>query len=190
MRHTRKIGVAPMGRSYGATGDLPMVAAAQGSQACHMDVVAARGGHRALRRGRASLPGQIYHVTTTTRDREPIFDLPEAAFPAAACFHAPGLLGDASLLWVLMPDHAHWLPRLGERDGLAGVVCRLKSASARSTNAALGRSGAVWARAFHDHALRCDEDLLALARYIVANPVRAGLVRRVGDYPFWNAIWL
>ena len=82
------------------------------------------------------------------------------------------------------------LAALGERDGLAGVVCRLKSASARSTNAALGRSGAVWARAFHDHALRCDEDLLALARYIVANPVRAGLVRRVGDYPFWNAIWL
>ena len=180
-----------MGRSYGATGDLPMVAAAQGSQACHMDVVAARGGHRALRRGRASVPGQIYHVTTTTRDREPIFDLPEAAFAAAACLHAPGGLGDASLLcWVLMPDHAHWLLRLGERDGLAGVVCRIKSASARSTNAALGRSGAVWARAFHDHALRCDEDLLALARYIVANPVRAGLVRRVGDYPFWNAIWL
>jgi REP element-mobilizing transposase RayT len=138
-----------------------------------MDVVAARRGHEALRRGRASLPGQIYHITTTTRDREPIFDLPEAAFPAGACFHAPGLLGDASLLcWVLMPDHAHWLLRLGERDGLAGVVCRLKSAWARSANAAIGRSGPVRARAFHDRALRSDEDLLALARYIVANPVR------------------
>jgi len=38
--------------------------------------------------------------------------------------------------------------------------------------------------------LRNDEDLLDVARYVVANPVRAGLVPRVGDYPFWNAVWL
>ena len=42
----------------------------------------------------------------------------------------------------------------------------------------------------HDRALRRDEDLLAVARYIVANPLRAGLVRRVGDYPLWDAVWL
>jgi hypothetical protein len=29
-----------------------------------------------------------------------------------------------------------------------------------------------------------------LARYVVANPVRAGLVQRVGQYPHWDAIWL
>jgi putative transposase len=180
-----------MGRSYGATRGLPMVAAAHGLAGLPHGCSGSERGTSGAEAGRASLPGQIYHVTTTTRDREPIFDLPEAAFAAAACLHAPGGLGDASLLcWVLMPDHAHWLLRLGERDGLAGVVCRIKSASVRSTNAALGRSGAVWGRAFHDHALRCDEDLRALARYIVANPVRAGLVRRVGDYPFWNAVWL
>jgi hypothetical protein len=38
--------------------------------------------------------------------------------------------------------------------------------------------------------VRSDEDVQAIARYIVANPIRAGLVKRVGDYPFWNAIWL
>ena len=48
----------------------------------------------------------------------------------------------------------------------------------------------MWARSFHDHALRRDENLLTVARYIVANPIRAGLVRRVGEYPFWNAVWL
>ena len=45
-------------------------------------------------------------------------------------------------------------------------------------------------RAFHDHALRANEDLRQAARYVIANPIRAGLVRRVGDYPFWNAIWV
>jgi hypothetical protein len=29
-----------------------------------------------------------------------------------------------------------------------------------------------------------------VARYMIANPVRAGLVRRVGDYSFWNAVWV
>ena len=34
------------------------------------------------------------------------------------------------------------------------------------------------------------EDLVGVARYIVANPVRAGLVNRVGEYPYWDAVWL
>jgi hypothetical protein len=29
-----------------------------------------------------------------------------------------------------------------------------------------------------------------VARYVVMNPVRAGLVSRVGDYPFWDAAWI
>jgi len=29
-----------------------------------------------------------------------------------------------------------------------------------------------------------------VARYIVANPLRAGLVESVRDYPHWDAIWL
>ncbi|NJC47919.1 UNVERIFIED_ORG: hypothetical protein GGR78_001170 [Xanthomonas campestris] len=29
-----------------------------------------------------------------------------------------------------------------------------------------------------------------MARYLIANPLRAELVERVGDYPFWDAIWL
>ena len=48
----------------------------------------------------------------------------------------------------------------------------------------------VWASAYHDHAIRDDEDLRAVARYIVANPLRAGLVKSVADYPFWDAVWL
>ncbi|MEQ7866160.1 transposase, partial [Xanthomonas sp. WHRI 8393] len=34
------------------------------------------------------------------------------------------------------------------------------------------------------------DDLRLAARYLIANPLRAGLVERVGDYPFWDAIWL
>jgi hypothetical protein len=48
----------------------------------------------------------------------------------------------------------------------------------------------MWQKGFHDRAIRREEDLRAVARYIIANPLRAGLVRRVHDYPLWDAIWL
>jgi len=67
---------------------------------------------------------------------------------------------------------------------------RLKSLTAISFNKTLGRTGKVWQSGFHDHALRHEEDLKAAARYLVANPLRAGLVKSLRDYPFWNAVWL
>lgn len=148
-------------------------------------------GTRALRHGRVSLPDHAYLVTTTTRKREPVFADFNAGCAAARCFDDSCLLGDTRMLaWVRMPDHVHWLIQLGEDYALATVVNRLKSASARHANRALHRKGSLWARAFHDHALRAEEDVRRSARYVIANPVRAGLVDRVGAYPFWNAVWV
>ena len=39
-------------------------------------------------------------------------------------------------------------------------------------------------------AVRREEDLKMIARYIVTNPIRAGLVQKVGDYPLWDATWI
>jgi putative transposase len=148
-------------------------------------------GHAALRRGRATLPQQVYHVTIATRRRCPVFDDFVAGCAAARSFTLEASLGDATLMaWVLMPDHAHWLLQLGTRDTLARVVGRMKACSAREVNRTTARSGPLWDRAYHDHALRQEEDLASIARYIVANPLRAGLVTSVRNYPFWDAIWL
>jgi len=148
-------------------------------------------GHAALRRSRSSTSQQIYHVTVVTKDRSPLFLDFEAACAAARCHQDASNLKDSTMLaWVLMPDHAHWLLRLGQHDSLPSVVTRLKCASARNANRILQRRGAVWGRAYHEHALRDEQQVLVAARYLVANPLRAGLVTRLGDYPFWNAIWL
>src|SRR5690606_809943 len=144
-------------------------------------------GHRALRRGRASLAHHVYHVTASTHGRCPVFAGFEAACAAAAAFTSRTTLGDATLLaWVLMPDHAHFLLQLGTTDPLARVVNRIKARSAAAANRMTGAKGAIWARAYHDHALRKEEDLQTVARYIIANPLRAGLATSVGDYPFWD----
>lgn len=148
-------------------------------------------GHAALRKGRVSLSDTAYLITATSENREPLFTHFPAACSAARCFEDATLLRESQMLaWVLMPDHAHWLLQLGDQDTLGEVIGRLKSASSRNANRALNRTGPLWSKAFHDHALREEEDLQAVARYIVANPLRAGLVSRIGDYPFWNAVWL
>ena len=94
------------------------------------------------------------------------------------------------LAWVLMPDHVHWLVQVGEEGNLSRVVNRLKSASSRQVHRLMGARGPLWQQGFHDHALRAEEDLRRVARYVLANPLRAGLVQRMGAYPYWNAIWV
>jgi putative transposase len=96
----------------------------------------------------------------------------------------------SSIAWVIMPDHVHWLFQLGDGPSLSGVIKRLEARSAVRINGMLNHRGSIWQRGLYDHAIRHEEDLRAVARYIVANPLRAGLVQHIGDYPLWDAIWL
>jgi len=95
-----------------------------------------------------------------------------------------------TLAFVVMPDHLHWLVQLTGTRSLSVSVNTIKSFASRNINQIIGRSGPVWQKGFYDHALRVEEDLAAVARYIVANPLRAGLTRSVSDYPLWDAIWI
>ena len=85
-----------------------------------------------------------------------------------------------------MPDHMHLLIRLHGDDTLAVVMNRINSCTAKAINRATGRSGAVWQGAYHDRVLRQEQDLLPAIRYLLANPIRAGLVARLGAYPYWQ----
>ena len=75
-------------------------------------------------------------------------------------------------------------------ESLDAVVQRVKSRSARAIHQPLSHRDPLWQKGYHEHAVRKDKDIHAIARYIIANPLRAGLVETVGDYPFWDAIWL
>jgi hypothetical protein len=44
--------------------------------------------------------------------------------------------------------------------------------------------GTLWQRYGYERVLRDEDDTLGVARYILENPIRAGLVTQVGDYPF------
>ena len=143
-----------------------------------------------LRRGRVSIPNQIYLLTTVTRNREPVFD---------NFYHARQLIMQLiaqeekqavqSLAYVVMPNHFHWLVAL-QQGTIDAVMKQVKGGSSRRINDLCSQRGSLWQTGYHDHAVRRDEDLRQVARYLVANPLRAGLVNQVMDYPHWDAIWM
>jgi len=148
-------------------------------------------GHRALRRGRSSIPGQTYLITFTTHQRARLFENGDCASLVSRSLHELEIWKETTLLsWIVMPDHLHLLVTLSHAESLQGVVQKVKSNTARELKSHDLGLGQVWACAFHDRALRRDEGVRSVARYLVLNPVRAGLVRRIGDYPYWDAVWL
>lgn len=146
-------------------------------------------GH-ALRIGRCSETGRAYLLTTVTEQRRPVFADWRIGRLLVAELRAEHEAAQVeSLAWVVMPDHVHWLVTL--RAGtLDALMRRVKSRSAIAVNAALGFGGQLWQKGYHDHAVRSEDDLRAMARYVVANPLRAGLTTSLADYPLWDAMWL
>ncbi len=95
-----------------------------------------------------------------------------------------------SLAFVVMPDHFHWLFSLTGSRSLNSCIKNVKSFSARRINEKLESSKGVWQAAYYDRAIRKEDDVEAVARYIVANPLRAGIVDSVKEYALWDAKWL
>ena len=140
---------------------------------------------KSLRMGRFSQANQIYHITFTTKNRVPIFkSFANARLVIHALKQSDELQHTNTLAFVVMPDHVHWLFDLGSKHQLHQVVKTIKS----KVTIKIGQP--IWQAGYYDHAIRKDEDIVNIARYIIANPIRAGLVKKVGDYPHWHAIWL
>jgi len=145
-------------------------------------------GHR-LRIGRFSEFGRIYLITTVIENRTPIFQNLYLGRMLVQTLQSSEPFAD-TLAYVVMPDHLHWLIQLGEKYDLSTVVASTKSQSARYINQYVKQTGQFWQTGFHDRALRREDDLQQVARYVIANPLRAGLVNNIGNYPLWDAIWL
>ncbi|MFT7561498.1 MAG: putative transposase [Flavobacteriales bacterium] len=143
-----------------------------------------------LRRGRISQEQGEYFITFVCDKRIERFnnDLAARIFCQQIALNEQ-MHGCVWLTWVLMPDHFHGLLQLGQ-SSLTKTVGHLKGLSAKRVNEHSGTNDLLWQPAYYDRALRSEEDRIAIARYIVANPLRAALVHTAGNYPYWNSIYL
>ena len=137
---------------------------------------------QSLRVGRYSQPNQIYHLTLTCANRRPVFSDPYLA--KHAVYSIKRLTPEATTIaFVIMPDHIHWLMQLNDRKNLSHTVRLLKIFISH-------KAGKIWQKGFYDHALRKEEDIKNIARYIILNPVRAGIVKTIREYSWWDCIYL
>jgi len=142
-----------------------------------------------LRKGRVSVENQVYLITTVTNKRKPVFlDLYMARKLVQILNDSS--LGVNTICFVIMPDHLHWLLQLTGEQSLSRIVQKIKSLSGFYIKQQLSLSENLWQSGFHDHALRKEEDIKSVARYVIANPLRAGLVDKVENYSLWDACWL
>jgi REP element-mobilizing transposase RayT len=88
--------------------------------------------------------------------------------------------------WVILPNHVHAI--LQPHQELPSIMRWLKGRTARKANQLLGRAGApFWQDESFDHWIRSREELQELIRYVETNPVTAGLVDHVEDWPWSSA---
>jgi putative transposase len=91
--------------------------------------------------------------------------------------------GFVILAYCFMPDHVHLLIEgLQETADARKFIIKSKQCSAHAYAESSG--GRLWQPFGYEHVVRNDEGTITIARYILENPVRAGIARSVLEYPF------
>ncbi len=136
-----------------------------------------------LRKGRVSIPGARYFIKAGVKNRAPVL-AKSAHFEKSRVFLDFCQISDIalSLGFTLMPDHAHWLFRLGRKTSLDQVLRMFKF----HVGIPLRKQGYFWQDNFFEHRLRAKETAESYGRYIFLNPYRAGLISFREVWPYWE----
>jgi REP element-mobilizing transposase RayT len=135
---------------------------------------------------RTEIPGSYYHVCTRGNNRRPIFvdDRDRRVF-LMMLRRLGRKYGWAIYAYCLMTNHYHVLLQLSE-GGLSRGMCELNGGFALDFNARRGRADHLFGRRFWSDLIDHDSHLLASCRYIVLNPLRAGLCDDADAWP-WSS---
>jgi putative transposase len=85
--------------------------------------------------------------------------------------------------YCFMPDHLHVVAHgLTGTASLPDFMHRAKQRSGYHGKRVIGQS--IWQVGYHDRIIWSEADSPAVVAYVLANPVRAGLVENADEYPF------
>ncbi len=144
-----------------------------------------------LHKERFSLNGSFYSVTSTTHKRVPIFsDFYLARELVLSLKKSDGEQATDTIGFVVMPDHFHWLIQLGDKYSLSEAVGRVKGRAALAVNKQRNGIHKIWQAGFYDRRIKQEKETIHVMRYIVTNPLKAGLVRSLKHYPHWDCIYI
>lgn len=125
---------------------------------------------------------ETYHLVVVTHHRDPVLIGDVAIATAALLARAAASTAFELLVYTVMPDHVHILGRGTQDDANAkGFMQRFKQVSSYAYRQETGRQ--LWQQSFFDRVMRKTDDIDGLARYIIGNPLRAGLIAVGEDWP-------
>lgn len=125
-----------------------------------------------------------YFLTFCTANRQPHFTVAaQVALVEAHFLRTAGHMHFAVLAHCFMPDHLHAAVE-GRSAGadLKAFISRMKQYTGFYFKKEFGRP--LWQRYGYERIIREEEQTQAIVRYILENPIRAGLVQTVDGYPF------
>jgi putative transposase len=131
-----------------------------------------------------------YFVTFCTFDRRDVFSDIETAQSVLSQFRRTSRRRKFAILaYCLMPDHVHLLVEgIAVDSDFRRFIKNLKQSSGQRHEAGLKEP--LWQEGYYDRVLRPDDDARKIARYVVENPVRAGLALTAADYPLVGSdVW-
>ena len=88
--------------------------------------------------------------------------------------------------YVVMPTHCHLLFEPEATDTMSAVMREIKLRSAKRILAGRAQTGSFWQARSFDRVLRNRKEWSKALEYIHWNPVKDGLVREPGDWP-WSS---
>ena len=137
------------------------------------------------RRPRRVLPSYgTFHVIARGVDKTPIFRERDDYIAFLRRFALVAERWDWSLYaFCLMTTHYHIVLRSG-RDAMSRGVHRLSGAHAEWVNGRYGREGHLFGDCFSSRLVESEGHLFGACRYVLLNPVRAGLCERAADWPW------
>jgi putative transposase len=139
------------------------------------------------RRSRLVIPAIPHHLTHRGNNKQRTF-FAEGDYRLYLRYLAAACADTATAIWAwcLMPNHVHLILVPSAGGGLGAVMRRTQGRYTRAINAREGRVGHLWQARFASFVM--DETyLLACARYVELNPVRASLAQRAEDWPWSSA---
>jgi putative transposase len=139
------------------------------------------------RLARVVVPGVPHHVTQRGNRRQRVF-FSDDDYAAYRLLLAEGCREAGVAVWAycLMPNHVHLILTPSDADGLRQALGEAHRRYTRHVNVREGWRGYLWQGRFAS----CPMDeayLLACARYVELNPVRARLARRARDWRWSSA---
>lgn len=91
--------------------------------------------------------------------------------------------------WVIMPNHYHFLLEADNPERLSSILAGIARAYTHFYQKLYNYVGYLWQGRFKSQPIEKESYLLACARYIERNPVKAGIVKSAWEYPFSSAQW-